>query len=176
MKHPQDNIISLSAAAFWRADLRRRGADLVVCNGCYDLLHAGHVRGLIQARRQGDALLVLLNSDASVRALKGPTRPLIAQDDRAILLASLSCVTAVVLFDEPRCSSQLTALGPDIYCISEQYRQTQDPTEAAALAACGAAVHWLPVVPGLSTTALIARCASLASPAQSGAPTTPGGR
>jgi len=157
MKDPAAKILTLEAAVAWRRRLRESGATLAVCNGCYDLLHAGHLRGLLEARRQADALLVLLNSDASVRALKGEGRPFVPQDGRALLLAGLACVSAVVVFDMPRCDLELSALAPDIYCISEAYARTQDPGEAAVLAGLGIPTHWLPLTPGLSTTALAER-------------------
>lgn len=157
MKDPAAHILTLEAAVQWRRRLRESGGTLALCNGCYDLLHAGHLRGLCEARRQADALLVLLNSDASVRALKGEGRPYTPQADRALLLAGLRAVDAVVVFDTPRCAAELAALAPDVYCISEEYARTQDPGEAAALAALNIRTHWLPVTPGLSTTALAAR-------------------
>jgi rfaE bifunctional protein nucleotidyltransferase chain/domain len=142
MRAPTARIIDLAAALAWCADLRRAGAT--VTNGCFDVLHAGHVESLHAARNEADALLVLLNSDASVRSLKGPTRPIHGQMARAMVLASLRCVDAVVVFEGENCAADLRFLSPDVYAKSEEYRECQDPFEAAALAACGSQVVWLP--------------------------------
>ncbi len=144
----------------WRDSLRQRGLRLVVTNGCFDILHVGHVRYLEQARALGDTLLVLVNGDASVRTLKGPTRPINAEHDRAEVLASLRCVDAVRLFYSPRCDEMLREIAPDIYAKGGDYTlDTLDPGERDALLACGARLEILPLVPGKSTSAVIAKMA-----------------
>lgn len=157
MRHPADKVITLEAAVDWRRNLRRDGATLAVTNGCFDLLHRTHVEFLWRARRLADGLLVLLNSDTSVWQLKGDGRPIVPQNERAFLLAALPCVSAVVIFDGPRCAEELEALAPDIYAKSADYTLAQDASEAEALRRVGTQTIFLPVEPGLTTTALIER-------------------
>jgi rfaE bifunctional protein nucleotidyltransferase chain/domain len=159
MRPATARIIDLPAAVAWRADLRRVGATLALTNGCFDVLHAGHVASLAAARAEGDALLVLLNSDASVRALKGPTRPIHGEMARALVLASLRSVDVVVLFEGTDCAAELAALAPEVYAKSAEYRERQHPGEAAALASCGAQVIWLPRNERYSTSAVVERLA-----------------
>ena len=102
-------ISTVAEARNFRDALDASGGKLVFTNGCFDLLHAGHVRYLRQARALGDALLVALNSDASVRALKGPSRPVTSQEDRAEILRALASVDCVVAFDEPRVTKLIDA-------------------------------------------------------------------
>lgn len=135
---------------------RQAGRRLVLTNGCFDLLHTGHVRYLQQARALGDALLVAVNSDCSVRELKGPTRPLNSEQDRAEVLAALRCVDHVTIFDELRVTDVIRKLQPAIYAKGGDYTiETLDATESKALRACGTEVKILPLVPGRSTTRLI---------------------
>src|SRR5262249_3924939 len=96
-----DKVLDLSDVARFGEAPRLRGQTIAWTNGCFDLLHLGHVRSLQAARRLGDLLVVGVNSDASVRRLKGPERPIIPEDDRLEMLAALQCVSRVVLFDEP---------------------------------------------------------------------------
>jgi rfaE bifunctional protein nucleotidyltransferase chain/domain len=156
MRPATARILTLSATAYWRQALRARGATLVVTNGCYDVLHPGHVASLETARGEGDALLVLLNSDASIRALKGPTRPIHAQADRAMVLASLRSVDAVAIFDSTDCASELAALAPEVYVKSEEYRDAQNAAERQALKEAGTTVVWLRRDARFNTTATIA--------------------
>lgn len=136
------------------------GRRLVFTNGCFDLLHAGHVRYLQQARALGDALVVGLNSDHSVRELKGEGRPLNPQDDRAEVLAALGCVDFVVVFDGKRATELLRAVRPHIYAKGGDYSpESLDADEKGALDACGAEIKILSLVPGRSTTALAAKMA-----------------
>src|SRR5579884_4167495 len=119
---------------------KAEGKRVVFTNGVFDLLHVGHVRYLQEARALGDALVVGLNSDASARAIKGQERPLVAQQERAELLEALSCVDAVVIFDEPTADALLQALEPDVYVKGGDYG-AQGPPEAqpcgAMVAKCG---------------------------------------
>src|SRR3954471_18565886 len=101
--------------------LRSAGQKIVATNGCFDLLHVGHVRYLQAARALGDLLVVGLNSDTSVRGYKGPSRPLISADERAELLAALACVDYIVIFDEPTATGLVEALAPDVYVKGGDY-------------------------------------------------------
>lgn len=142
-----------------RDRLRRRGGTLVATGGCFDLLHTGHVRLLHQARQLGDALVVMLNSDASVRALKGPSRPVMAAEDRARILAALACVDAVVIFTEQSPEQALELLRPDIWVKGGDYTENDLP-EAGVVRRHGGEVVLLPTVAGYSSTNLIAAARS----------------
>jgi rfaE bifunctional protein nucleotidyltransferase chain/domain/rfaE bifunctional protein kinase chain/domain len=130
------------------------GGTVVATGGCFDLLHAGHVGMLQAARSLGDCLVVCLNSDASVRRLKGPDRPLQRQDDRAAVLLALDCVDAVAVFDEPTPVPVLELLRPDVFAKGGDYAVADLP-EATALAQWGGQAVVLPYLPGRSTTRLI---------------------
>jgi len=151
-------LLTLEAARLWREELRRAGKLLVVTNGCFDIMHRGHASYLREARMQGDALLVLVNSDASVRRIKGPKRPVVSEADRAYMLCALSAVDRVVIFDDARCDRELAALAPDVYVKGGDYTlDTLDPVERGALERVGAKIVLKPFVPGFSTTILIGR-------------------
>ncbi|MDQ3546082.1 MAG: adenylyltransferase/cytidyltransferase family protein [Verrucomicrobiota bacterium] len=139
-------------------ELRAQGRKLVLTNGCFDLLHVGHVRYLQQAAELGDALAVAVNGDESVRALKGPGRPLNGADDRAEVLAALECVDFVTIFPAMRATEVIEAVRPGIYVKGGDYTlESLDAEEVAALKKAGAAIKTLPLVPGKSTTRLIER-------------------
>ena len=178
MRDPQRKIISLASAKFWRDELRKRKATLTVTNGCFDVFHAGHAELLYAARAAGDALLVLMNSDASVRGLKGDGRPVNPEAARAYVLAGMAAVDAVVVFPGLRCADELLELYPDVYAKSEEYRGAQDEGELAALSACGARTLWVPVRPGNSTTAILGKLGAAApNPARgAGCSPNPSGR
>ena len=151
-------LLSLPAAVAWREKLRAEGRRVVLTNGVFDLLHTGHLYYLQQARRLGDALIIALNADASVRALKGPSRPVQSEEQRAYALAALACIDAVVIFREPRLTAEIHALKPDVYCKAGDYTlEKLNPEERAALQAHGARIEFMPFLPGFSTTQLIAR-------------------
>ena len=134
---PAARVMDLDAALRYRETLRRQGKKLVVTNGCFDLLHRGHATYLAAARECGDALLILVNSDASVRALKGPSRPVVDEYSRAFLLASLRAVDAAVVFDGSRCDRELAVLKPDIYVKAGDYTlETLNPDERTASTSC----------------------------------------
>ncbi|MBT4815293.1 MAG: adenylyltransferase/cytidyltransferase family protein [Lentisphaerae bacterium] len=138
------NLMSLEKAVQYRERLGNRWRKpIVVTNGCFDLLHRGHIAGLERARELGVALFVLINSDASVRALKGETRPIVPESDRAAMVAALRCVDGVVLFEGEHCGEELAALHPDVYAKSAEYRDCQHAAEAAALELVGATTVWL---------------------------------
>jgi rfaE bifunctional protein nucleotidyltransferase chain/domain len=134
--------------------VRAAGGTVVATGGCFDLLHAGHVRTLEAARRLGDCLVVCLNSDDSVRRLKGADRPLVPQEDRAAVLEALGCVDAVVVFGEDTPERALAALRPSIWAKGGDYRDVALPEEAT-LARWGGRCVFLPFVEGRSTTRLI---------------------
>ncbi len=134
------------------------GKRVVLTNGVFDLLHTGHLYYLKQARALGDALIIALNADASTRALKGPTRPVQDETQRAYALAALECVDAIVVFGAPRLTAEIRALQPDIYCKAGDYTlEKLNPEERAALESVGAQIQFMPFLPGFSTTNLIAR-------------------
>ena len=151
-------ILSLQQLTERAQELRAAKRRLVLTNGCFDLLHAGHVRYLEQARQLGDALAVAINGDESVRALKGTGRPLNSAADRAEVLAALECVDFVTLFSEARATRVIEAVQPAIYVKGGDYtRETLDAEEVAALERIGSEIKTLPLVPGKSTTELIKR-------------------
>ena len=139
--------------------VRARGGTVVATGGCFDLLHAGHVHTLQAARALGDCLIVCLNSDASVRRMKGADRPLVPEEDRAEVLGSLSCVDAVVLFDEDTPEAVLSSLRPDVFAKGGDYAVSELP-EARLLAGWGGRAVILPYVAGRSTTRLIEEAVS----------------
>lgn len=155
MRAPRDKVLSRSALVTRFG--RPRSERLVFTNGCFDLLHPGHVTYLAQARALGDALVVGVNTDASVRRLdKAPDRPLVAEDARALVLAALESVDAVCLFDEDTPSALIEALLPDVLVKGGDYALHQvvgrDAVEGA-----GGRVELIPFVEGYSTTALLKR-------------------
>ena len=153
MMDPASRVMDLETALRYREKLRNEGKKLVVTNGCFDLLHRGHASYLAAAREHGDALLVLVNSDASVRSLKGPSRPVVDEYSRAFLLASLRAVDAAVIFDSSRCDRELAVLKPDLYVKAGDYTlEKLDPIERAALEAAGTEIVFMPFVAGFSTT------------------------
>jgi rfaE bifunctional protein nucleotidyltransferase chain/domain len=137
------------------AEIRARGGRIVATGGCFDLLHAGHVGLLREARRLGDCLVVCLNSDSSVRALKGPGRPLVPAEDRARILTALECVDAVLVFGEPTPVAVLDRLRPDVWVKGGDYA-SNELTEAAVVRRHGGEVVLLPYLSRHSTTALVA--------------------
>jgi rfaE bifunctional protein nucleotidyltransferase chain/domain len=151
-------ILTAAALPGWRDELRRRGRKLVATNGCFDLLHLGHVTYLQQARGLGDALLVGLTSDAQVRRLKGPGRPVNREADRAGVVAALESVDAVFVFPELDARSFLEAVRPDIYAKGGDYTlETINQDERRLLEKLGVRIVILPAVPGQSTTATMRR-------------------
>jgi rfaE bifunctional protein nucleotidyltransferase chain/domain len=151
-----EKILTASTLGPWRDHLRRAGRKLVVTNGCFDVLHLGHVTCLQQARDQGDALLVGVTSDAGVRVLKGPGRPLNNEHDRAGVLAALESVDAVRVFPELDARAFLQAVRPDIYVKGGDYTlDTINQDERRLLEQLGVKIVILPAVPGKSTSALV---------------------
>ncbi len=130
-------LLTLEAAEGLARDCRAAGRRLVLANGCFDLLHVGHVRYLEEARRLGDVLIVGLNSDASVRRLKGAGRPLVPAAERAELLGALRAVDAVVLFDDDTAEALIARLRPDVHAKGTDYTVDSVPERAAVRAAGG---------------------------------------
>lgn len=151
-----NKIQSLDQMVGIRSDLRSRRSVLVFTNGCFDLLHIGHLRYLEAARELGDFLLVAVNSDASVRAIKGPRRPLVAEQERAELVAGLHCVDAVLLFDSPDPLPVIEQLVPDVLVKGADWPLDRI-VGAELVEAHGGRVERIPVVAGHSTTDLIRR-------------------
>jgi D-beta-D-heptose 7-phosphate kinase/D-beta-D-heptose 1-phosphate adenosyltransferase len=156
MKVPPTRILSPDEAAHWAARLRQSRKTVVFTNGVFDLLHPGHVRYLHDARALGDALIVAVNSDRSVRANKGPDRPINPETERAELLASLACVDAVVIFDEETPHEIVTRIQPDVLVKGADWGPDnivgRDVVEAR-----GGRVVRMELEPGFSTTQLIER-------------------
>lgn len=152
----EQKILSAGTFPAWRQSLRDAGRRLVVTNGCFDLLHVGHVSYLEAARAQGDALLIGLNGDESVRQLKGASRPLNPEQDRARVLAALACVDGVFIFPEKRATGFLAFAQPDIYVKGGDYTlETLDQDERRAVESAGGRIVFIPFVPGKSTSGLV---------------------
>lgn len=155
-RDPQEQIMDLSKAKAWRAELEKKNLKLVITNGCFDILHRGHAQYLMQARALGDAMLILINSDRSVRELKGPSRPIIDEYNRAYMLCALESVDSVVMFDTQRCDDMFIELHPDIYVKGGDYTlETINPQEREALQSVNTDICFLPFVEGFSTTEII---------------------
>lgn len=150
---PASKVMSLQRAADWRRSLRGK---LVFTNGVFDLLHPGHIDVLLGARRAGDALVVAVNSDDSVRRLKGPTRPVRSEGERAYVVASLSMVDAVVVFGEDTPLETILALKPDVLVKGGDYSEAT-VVGAREVRSWGGRVDIIPLTPGQSTTSIIER-------------------
>ena len=154
-------IITLPELARRAGEIRQAGKRLVLTNGCFDLLHVGHVRYLEEARELGDFLAVAVNGDESVRALKGAGRPLNSEDDRAEVLAALEAVNFVTIFPNVRATQVIETARPAIYAKGGDYTsESLDVEERAAVKRVGAKTVILPLVPGKSTSQLIQRVTS----------------
>jgi D-beta-D-heptose 7-phosphate kinase / D-beta-D-heptose 1-phosphate adenosyltransferase len=151
-----DGVVSASELAARLAADRARGRRIVFTNGCFDVLHRGHVGYLAQAKRLGDVLVVGLNSDGSVRRLKGPDRPVVPADDRAAVLAALSSVDYVVVFEEDTPADLIAVVRPDVYAKGGDYRPESLP-EAAVVHRIGGVVRILDYLPDRSTSKIIDR-------------------
>ena len=157
MKRENPKLLSLAQAARARARVRRSGRKFVLTNGAFDLLHPGHLYYLEKAARLGE-LFVALNSDRSVRSLKGPGRPVLGERHRAYALGQLAGVKGIVIFRTKRLDREIRRLKPDIYVKAGDYTVGRlDPGEREALRQVGAKIRFLPFLAGFSTTRLIAR-------------------
>lgn len=136
------------------AAMKAAGKTIVFTNGCFDILHAGHVRYLTAARKLGDCLVVGLNSDQSVRGLKGPNRPVNPQEDRAEVLAGLAAVDIVTIFEEQTAEELVRRIKPAVYVKGGDYQEDQLP-EARLAAQYGGKTVLIPAVPGRSSSNII---------------------
>jgi D-beta-D-heptose 7-phosphate kinase/D-beta-D-heptose 1-phosphate adenosyltransferase len=156
MDRARARILSLDEAGAFAAGLHAAGKHVVFTNGVFDLLHPGHVRYLQAARNEGDALVIGVNSDRSVRANKGPSRPIIPENERAELLAALACVDAVVVFDEDTPADIINRVQPDVLVKGADWGADQivgrDTVESR-----GGKVVRIPIEKGWSTTAILER-------------------
>ncbi len=154
-----EKVATRAQAAELAARLRAQGRSVVFTNGCFDILHLGHVRYLERSRALGEALIVGVNTDASVRRLKGAGRPLQSEHDRAQILASLECVDAVVLFDEETPLQLIRALRPDVLTKGADYKTKRDVVGWDVVQKWGGRVELVPLVEGRSTTRLVTKAA-----------------
>ena len=158
----REKIIAWDQLSAWLAEARAHGRKLVVTNGCFDLLHLGHVIYLEAARNLGDRLLVGVNADAAVRELKGPGRPVNTEADRAAVLAALASVDGVCIFTEKTATRFLAAARPDIYVKGGDYTlETMNQEERGIVQQLGGNITLIPFVPRKSTTALLAKITEL---------------
>jgi rfaE bifunctional protein nucleotidyltransferase chain/domain len=160
MLNLEAKIIPYDQLSAWR-DKNRGERKLVVTNGCFDLLHLGHVTYLQNARNLGDALLVGVNGDAAVRGLKGAGRPVNSEYDRAAVIAALESVSYVCIFPDIRATEFLSRARPDIYVKGGDYTlETLDQNERRTVEKSGGRIHLIPFVPGKSTTAVLRKMAA----------------
>jgi len=158
----RSKIIAWDKLPEWRKSIRTSGKKLVVTNGCFDILHLGHVTYLENARNFGDALLIGVNSDAAVRGLKGAGRPVNPENDRAAILAALENVSGVCIFSDRTATKFLAAAQPDIYVKGGDYTlDTLNQDERRAVESAGGKIKIIPFVPGKSTTALLEKISRL---------------
>ena len=155
-------LLSLEKLPAWREDQRHLGRRVVVTNGCFDILHLGHITYLESAQKEGDILLVGVNGDTGVKALKGDGRPVNQEQDRALLLCALESVSAAAIFPESRAVRFLQLAQPDVYVKGGDYTvETLNPDEREVLLACRAKIVFIPFVKGKSTTTLLEKIARL---------------
>lgn len=158
----RSKIIAWDQLPEWCQAVRASGRKLVVTNGCFDILHLGHVTYLENARNFGDALLVGVNSDAAVRGLKGAGRPVNSESDRASVLAALQSVDGISIFTDTTATKFLAAAQPDIYVKGGDYTlETLNQDERRAVEAAGGKIVLVPFVPGKSTTGLLEKISRL---------------
>src|SRR6202142_750656 len=158
----RDKIVPWDQLPEWRAAFRVTGKKLVVTNGCFDILHLGHVAYLESARQMGDALLVGVNGDEATRQLKGTGRPVNPESDRAAVLAALQSVDGVCIFEDETATKFLSAAQPDIYVKGGDYTlETLNQDERRAVESAGGKTVIIPFVPGKSTTALLEKISRL---------------
>jgi rfaE bifunctional protein nucleotidyltransferase chain/domain len=158
----RNKIIAWEKLPEWRQALRASGKKLVVTNGCFDILHLGHVTYLENARNFGDALLVGINSDDATRQLKGAGRPVNSENDRAAVLAALESINGVCIFTDATATKFLAAAQPDIYVKGGDYTlETLNQDERCAVESAGGKIILVPFVPGKSTTSLLEKISRL---------------
>ncbi len=154
-----DKVMPWNRLLAVREDLRKQGKTVVWTNGCFDILHPGHLHSLQSAKALGDVLVVGVNSDASVRLLKGPERPVFPLEQRMDLLAGLACVDFVTTLDTATPETALQELRPEIHCKGADYAPPNGKPipELETVLAYGGRVEFLPLVPGVSTTSILER-------------------
>ncbi|MDR1890566.1 MAG: adenylyltransferase/cytidyltransferase family protein [Puniceicoccales bacterium] len=151
-------LFNFSEACAIREKLRREGQKVVLTNGCFDVLHVGHIFSLENAKQLGDSLWIALNSDASVKSLKGNKRPIFTEKMRAYMLSAMAVVDGIFIFNGSRLNDEILHFQPDIYAKSGDYTLAKlDPSERQALEAIGATIHFLPFVEGFSTTSIVGK-------------------
>lgn len=152
----RDKVVGWDQLTTWRQAVRQSGRRLVVTNGCFDLLHLGHVTYLENARNEGDLLLVGVNADAAVRELKGSGRPVNSEEDRALVLAALESVSAVTIFPQKTATEFLSFAQPDVYVKGGDYTlKTMNQEERKVVESAGGRILLLSFVEGRSTTATL---------------------
>jgi len=134
-------------------ELKKQGKKIVTCNGCFDILHSGHIKFLREAKQQGDILIVLLNSDQSVKKNKGPERPINSQNDRTEVLAALEAVDYITIFDEKTPIDLLEIIKPNVHCNGEEYGE--NCIEAATVKKNGGKIYIVKLKKGYSSTNII---------------------
>jgi D-beta-D-heptose 7-phosphate kinase/D-beta-D-heptose 1-phosphate adenosyltransferase len=152
----EEKVLTLDHLKVRTSAWRSAGQSVVFTNGCFDILHIGHITLLEDARREGDRLIVAINSDASVQKLKGPTRPIVAERERGRILAALAAVDAVIVFDEPTPLQLIVELKPEVIVKGGDYSE-DTIVGAAEVRSWGGRVKIVPTVEGFSTTRLIAK-------------------
>jgi rfaE bifunctional protein nucleotidyltransferase chain/domain len=158
----REKIIAWDKLPEWRKKFRASGKKLIVTNGCFDILHLGHITYLENARNFGDALLVGINSDGATQQLKGAGRPVNSETDRAAVLAALESVNGVCIFADKTATKFLTAAQPDIYVKGGDYTlDTLNQDERHAVESAGGKIVIVPFVPGKSTTSLLEKISRL---------------
>ncbi len=158
----RDKLLSVENLDQWRKQLRTAGKKLVVTNGVFDILHVGHASYLQAARNLGDSLLVGITCDRGVRELKGPTRPINPEGDRAEMLAALESVSGVYIFEETTAFNFLNQIQPDIYVKGGDYTiDTINQDERRLIEKMGGRIEILPGVEGKSTTGLVEKISKL---------------
>jgi len=159
MKLGREKIYGIEDLLQWR---KKQSGNVVLTNGCFDIVHVGHLRCLEYARKLGSVLVVAINSDSSVRELKGESRPYVKEMERAELIAGLCCVDATVIFTDKRLSKVIAALRPDVYAKGGDYNiDTMDQGEREELEKCGAEIHFFNLVEGKSTTNVVKKITNL---------------
>ena len=152
----ENSSVSLQGALSFRNKAKKENKTFVLTNGCFDLLHSGHVFSLIEASKLGDYLWVAINSDSSIKNLKGAKRPIVSEIDRAYLLTSLECVAGVTIFNSTRLVNEILLLKPDIYAKAGDYDESKINTaEHEALKEVEAKIEFVSFLPGRSTSSLI---------------------
>lgn len=155
---------SLEESIAIRKLVKKEGKVFVLTNGCFDLLHPGHLSYLCEAKSRGDVLWVALNGEKSVQRLKGPTRPIMSDEERAYMLAGLEMIDGIVIFETERLDEEILALEPDIYVKAGDYTiESLNAQERVALEKVGTKIEFVPFLEGYSTTGLIGKIAKAAN-------------